>query len=223
MLRSRLSRLSRGSAQGRLCPRLGATFVRPVSGRDTSGVACASTWSTSAAPGCRCVVDDDGGESGESVSPRSEGFLVRLCTNPEIRLNGAGRRFRWRRRLVDTAATRLSAVSMSHGVFADTKAHRCRHPSVLMAPGAGKGRTKRNDGRGRCARNAAKRRIIDSPGAARDHRAGGGQGIPPRNTARFNADTADSQAVRSDTGLPRPDGLDTPPDSLPSRGSAEKA
>ena len=38
---------------------------------------------------CRCVVDDDRGEPRESVSPCSEGFLVYLCRNPEIRLNGA--------------------------------------------------------------------------------------------------------------------------------------
>ena len=45
--------------------------------------------SSPAMPVCRRVVDDDGEEPRESVSHRSEGFLARLCTNPEIRLNGA--------------------------------------------------------------------------------------------------------------------------------------
>ena len=44
-------------------------------------------------PVCRRVVDDDGEEPRESVSHRSEGFLGRLCTNPEILLNGATANF----------------------------------------------------------------------------------------------------------------------------------
>ena len=66
-----------------------ATIPAPISGPSPGSVAIDMSSFSPAMPVRRRVVDDDGEEPGKPTSRGSEGCLARLCTNPEIFLNGA--------------------------------------------------------------------------------------------------------------------------------------